>query len=1067
MTVGTQSRAVMTVMVMLLASLAPFARTQTLVWEDPVATLDPSDGSTSPYAPDIAVSANVAHVVWDRVPPGGIGSIVYRRSVDQGAVWQVEPDLTTSAVGGHPRIAAGGDLVVAAWVEDVSGQKEVRASRSADEGLTWSTPVALSPQTSVSIIVVGVAVDGDAAAVLWNTRDAGTVTYFAAVSSDGGSTWGAEDLVDAVPEGGNWPGVGDIALNSGSVVVLYHDDSSVLARRSTDSGQTWSAATTLDTSGVVEFSARSLASNGATLLALWGRQGEVYVARSADSGATWGASTHISADLGTSSRENTGGISMAGDVAVATWTTYSSNLFAWAESSDGGQTWTPPAQGPYIGDSGNSTAVAADLPYVVAVAHSNATGGGVFLGRAAFPGPSITISTPAPDEVLPPSTTSVTLTVAITNHPAPGYWAWQLDAPFPDTGAVPAGATPVPTDPDDTVSPFVDSTTYTVYVALVDGTTDQLLDATEYPSSRDSVTFHVGPATIAITAPSGVLDSGTTSTPVVANIAAHPAPGYWVWKLDESFPASGPAGGTVGDTVPIDGLEDGDEHTVYAALVDSSGNLLSPSITDDSDFVVGLPPDAVQVMDTQGGGTTVTVPIEIYNVSTLDVAGVDMIVTYDSAILTPANDGAGNTTAVQTGAAVVPAEWYVDQNVVTPGELIVSMASDFATYLIGAGVLITVDFDIAPAAAAGTVTTIGITGLELNEGAVSASTVSGTFTVLDIVYGDVTGNESVGAFDAAWVLEYVANELIGTTIQLPIETSTPPWASLPLTAAEAREVADVDDSGAPQAEPADITAVDASHILMKRVGRIVLFVAEGGAPPAPSSQPSVLAYGLRGAATSSRPGAQITISLDASAVEELYAGELRLDFDPALLRLTDVTLRGGGDASQRPVLVHRMGEGQVAVAFASARPIESTDSTLDVTFRVTRHIGGPGEGTIRSSHLRLNGVRVDTGFSYPFRVEPYRFALMANYPNPFNPETWIPFELSRDADVTVRIYGLDGSIVRTLDLGYRPIGEYRARGSAAYWDGRNEAGERVASGVYVYELLAGEERAVRRMVISK
>ncbi|MAF09382.1 hypothetical protein CMK11_02935 [Candidatus Poribacteria bacterium] len=92
---------------------------------------------------------------------------------------------------------------------------------------------------------------------------------------------------------------------------------------------------------------------------------------------------------------------------------------------------------------------------------------------------------------------------------------------------------------------------------------------------------------------------------------------------------------------------------------------------------------------------------------------------------------------------------------------------------------------------------------------------------------------------------------------------------------------------------------------------------------------------------------------------------------------------------------------------------------------------------------------------------------MANYPNPFNPETWIPFELSRDADVTVRIYGLDGKVVQKLDLGYQPMGEYRARGRAAYWDGRNEIGERVASGVYVYELLAGEERAVRRMVISK
>ncbi|MAF12081.1 hypothetical protein CMK11_16680 [Candidatus Poribacteria bacterium] len=79
----------------------------------------------------------------------------------------------------------------------------------------------------------------------------------------------------------------------------------------------------------------------------------------------------------------------------------------------------------------------------------------------------------------------------------------------------------------------------------------------------------------------------------------------------------------------------------------------------------------------------------------------------------------------------------------------------------------------------------------------------------------------------------------------------------------------------------------------------------------------------------------------------------------------------------------------------------------------------------------------------------------------------MPFELAAEADVTVRVYGLDGTVVRTLELGRRAIGEYRARDEAAYWDGRNESGEHVASGVYVYELLAGEQRAVRRMVISK
>jgi hypothetical protein len=135
-----------------------------------------------------------------------------------------------------------------------------------------------------------------------------------------------------------------------------------------------------------------------------------------------------------------------------------------------------------------------------------------------------------------------------------------------------------------------------------------------------------------------------------------------------------------------------------------------------------------------------------------------------------------------------------------------------------------------------------------------------------------------------------------------------------------------------------------------------------------------------------------------------------------------------------------------------------------VSLRDTQHTDG---GEIRVSHLRLNRSQVETGFVYGFQIEPYRFQAMANYPNPFNPETWIPFELAADADVSVSIYALDGTRVRTLDLGVRATGEYAGRDSAAYWDGRNDYGEPVASGTYVYELRAGDERSVRRMALLK
>ena len=98
---------------------------------------------------------------------------------------------------------------------------------------------------------------------------------------------------------------------------------------------------------------------------------------------------------------------------------------------------------------------------------------------------------------------------------------------------------------------------------------------------------------------------------------------------------------------------------------------------------------------------------------------------------------------------------------------------------------------------------------------------------------------------------------------------------------------------------------------------------------------------------------------------------------------------------------------------------------------------------------------------------PEKTALLTNYPNPFNPETWLPYQLGEPATVTLRIYGVSGTLVRTLDLGHQPAGTYQERSRAAYWDGKNELGELVASGVYFYTLTAGDFTATRKMLIRK
>ena len=98
---------------------------------------------------------------------------------------------------------------------------------------------------------------------------------------------------------------------------------------------------------------------------------------------------------------------------------------------------------------------------------------------------------------------------------------------------------------------------------------------------------------------------------------------------------------------------------------------------------------------------------------------------------------------------------------------------------------------------------------------------------------------------------------------------------------------------------------------------------------------------------------------------------------------------------------------------------------------------------------------------------PKATVLLANYPNPFNPETWIPYQLANPADVTLTIYSVDGAFVRTLALGHQPAGMYQNRSRAIYWDGRNQIGEPVASGLYFYTLTAGEFTATRKMLIRK
>jgi len=93
--------------------------------------------------------------------------------------------------------------------------------------------------------------------------------------------------------------------------------------------------------------------------------------------------------------------------------------------------------------------------------------------------------------------------------------------------------------------------------------------------------------------------------------------------------------------------------------------------------------------------------------------------------------------------------------------------------------------------------------------------------------------------------------------------------------------------------------------------------------------------------------------------------------------------------------------------------------------------------------------------------------LLANYPNPFNPETWIPFQLAQDATVTAKIYDVTGKQIRMIELGHMPAGNYVESNRAIYWNGKTDTGEFVSSGTYFYQIEAGDYTETRKMVIMK
>jgi hypothetical protein len=295
--------------------------------------------------------------------------------------------------------------------------------------------------------------------------------------------------------------------------------------------------------------------------------------------------------------------------------------------------------------------------------------------------------------------------------------------------------------------------------------------------------------------------------------------------------------------------------------------------------------------------------------------------------------------------------------------------------------------------------------------------------VFERLLGDVSGNGFVTAFDSTLILLHVIGEK--------------------LIPAERQYIADVTGNG-------EISPLDAAWILRFVVGQIGSFEEIAQSNPAP---PSDLSLSMPNSIADVTGLVRVPITIESAGI---LGAALTLDYDPAILAPINVS----GEISN---LIWTKKGDRLLIAFASIEELRKVKLTL--TFKV--------KSKSETTYLRLSDLMLDETRLRPsdlraeIRVIPDKTALLQNFPNPFNPETWIPFKLAQEADVTIGIYDLSGRLVRRLNLGHLKAGYYISRETAAYWDGRNERGEKVASGVYLYQLRTDDKAFTRRMVILK
>jgi len=285
-----------------------------------------------------------------------------------------------------------------------------------------------------------------------------------------------------------------------------------------------------------------------------------------------------------------------------------------------------------------------------------------------------------------------------------------------------------------------------------------------------------------------------------------------------------------------------------------------------------------------------------------------------------------------------------------------------------------------------------------------------------------------------------------------------------------------------------ISALDASIILRYVVGIIDEFPAQSNVSP---TYEKTANYKISLPNMQATPGSRIRVPITVRAVPvyppaehtaidtrsatlfrglnpELLAGGITLTFDPSALKPISVSATPLLKYWDYRIYLSQRGEAvfsEIRIAFVNTTPLIYGGEIFSVDVEVLPTVTEGIQVAITLKDVQLN-VKADKQDGR-VDISPAQTVLSQNFPNPFNPHTWIPYKLQQPANVIIRIYNLNGQLVRMLNIGQKQPGVYMDKSKAAHWDGRNDSGEQISSGAYFYQIQAGNFSAMRKLVLNK